>query len=68
MAEWSKALDSKSSIRLAVSWVRIPFPPWLFLEGWPSWSKAHDWKSCISQKGIVGSNPTPSVEGSVQVM
>jgi hypothetical protein len=24
------------------------------------WSKAHAWKVCIPQKGIVGSNPTPS--------
>ena len=33
MAEWSKALDSKSSLRLAVTRVRIPFPPffWAFL-------------------------------------
>ena len=33
MAEWSKALDSKASVRLAVTRVRIPFPPffWAFL-------------------------------------
>ncbi len=24
------------------------------------WSKAHAWKVCILQKGIVGSNPTLS--------
>ncbi len=30
------------------------------LERWPSWSKAHDWKSCIPHKGIEGSNPSLS--------
>ena len=61
MAEWSKALDSKSSIRFTVSRVRIPFPPSLFSGEVAEWSKARDWKSRISQKGIVGSNPTLSV-------
>ena len=27
------------------------------MERWLSWSKAHDWKSCIPYKGIKGSNP-----------
>ena len=27
------------------------------MERWLSWSKAHDWKSCIPLKGIKGSNP-----------
>ena len=26
------------------------------------WSKAHAWKVCIPQKGIVGSNPTLSAK------
>ena len=30
------------------------------LEGCPSWPKEHDWKSCIRQKRIRGSNPRPS--------
>ena len=30
------------------------------MERWPSWSKAHDWKSCIPHKGIEGSNPSLS--------
>lgn len=61
MAEWSKALDSKSSLRFTVTRVRIPFPPSLSYRGVAEWSKAHDWKSCILLKGIVGSNPIPSV-------
>ena len=28
-----------------------------YLERCPSWPKEHDWKSCIPQKGIQGSNP-----------
>ena len=32
------------------------------LERWPSWSKAHDWKSCIPHKGIEGSNPSLSAK------
>ncbi len=31
------------------------------LERWLSWSKAHDWKSCVRVKPTVGSNPTLSV-------
>ncbi len=31
-------------------------------ESWLSWSKAHDWKSCIPYKGIEGSNPSLSAK------
>ena len=34
----------------------------IFKERWPSWSKAHDWKSCIPHKGIEGSNPSLSAK------
>lgn len=27
------------------------------MERWLSWSKAHDWKSCVPLKGTKGSNP-----------
>ena len=27
------------------------------MERWLSWSKAHDWKSCVPLKGTGGSNP-----------
>ena len=37
------------------------------LERWPSWSKAHDWKSCIPHKGIEGSNPSLSAKKTVPV-
>ena len=33
-------------------------------ESWLSWSKAHDWKSCIPYKGIEGSNPSLSARKS----
>ena len=32
------------------------------VERWLSWSKAHDWKSCLPLKGNVGSNPTLSAK------
>ena len=32
------------------------------MERWLSWSKAHDWKSCLPLKGNVGSNPTLSAK------
>ncbi len=35
------------------------------VERWPSWSKAHDWKSCIPQNGIKGSNPFLSAKKAV---
>ena len=31
-----------------------------------SWPSAHDWKSCIPQKGIEGSNPSFSAKGPIQ--
>ena len=32
--------------------------------GWVAeWLKAHAWRACGLQKGLVGSNPTPSVGG-----
>ncbi len=34
------------------------------VERWLSWSKAHDWKSCLPLKGNVGSNPTLSAKKS----
>ena len=30
------------------------------MERWLSWSKAHDWKSCVPYKGTEGSNPSLS--------
>ena len=30
------------------------------VERWLSWSKAHDWKSCVPFKGTEGSNPSLS--------
>ena len=40
----------------------FPFPLSAFLFGWVAeWFKAHAWKACGLQKGLVGSNPTPSV-------
>ena len=30
------------------------------MERWLSWSKAHDWKSCVPHKGTEGSNPSLS--------
>ena len=32
------------------------------MERWLSWSKAHDWKSCVPYKGTEGSNPSLSAE------
>jgi hypothetical protein len=32
------------------------------LERWLSWSKAHDWKSCVPYKGTEGSNPSLSAK------
>ena len=31
-------------------------------ERWLSWSKAHDWKSCVPLKGTGGSNPPLSAK------
>ncbi len=31
-------------------------------ERWLSWSKAHDWKSCVPLKGTEGSNPSLSAK------
>ena len=31
------------------------------------WSKVHDWKSCVPQKGTVGSNPTLSAVSRVMM-
>src|SRR3984957_2943613 len=73
MAEWLKALDSKSSVPARVPGVRIPLSPpsrWFahqriaeaFFQGEVTeWPKVHDWKSCVPPKGTVGSNPTLSV-------
>ena len=34
-----------------------------------SWPSAHDWKSCIPQKGIEGSNPSFSaIKGNLEVV
>ena len=30
------------------------------MERWLSWSKAHDWKSCVGHKPTEGSNPSLS--------
>ena len=32
------------------------------MERWLSWSKAHDWKSCVPYKGTEGSNPSLSAK------
>ena len=37
----------------------------LHLEKSRSWPSAHDWKSCIPQKGIEGSNPSFSANKKV---
>ena len=34
----------------------------LSMERWLSWSKAHDWKSCVPYKGTEGSNPSLSAK------
>ena len=34
------------------------------MERWLSWSKAHDWKSCVPYKGTEGSNPSLSAKKS----
>ncbi len=69
MAEWSKALDSKSSIRLAVSWVRIPFPPCLFWRGGRVVEGAR-LEIVYTPKGYRGfeSHPLRFVKNSSQVM
>ena len=33
-----------------------------------SWPSAHDWKSCIPQKGIEGSNPSFSAKNKTPVI
>ena len=35
------------------------------MEKSPSWSRAHDWKSCRPLKGLEGSNPSFSAKGSL---
>ena len=35
------------------------------MERWLSWSKAHDWKSCVPYKGTEGSNPSLSAKKSL---
>ena len=60
MAEWTKALDSKSSVRESVPWVRIPPFPFVLNSGeMAERLKAHAWKACLA-KTNVGSNPTLS--------
>jgi hypothetical protein len=66
MAEWLKALDSKSSVRVSVPGVRIPVsPPSTQYSGTQvngevtEWTKVHDWKSCVGQL-TEGSNPSLS--------
>ena len=65
MAEWLKALDSKSSVRVSVPGVRIPVSPPHCID-WTAdigevteWTKVHDWKSCVGQL-TEGSNPSLS--------
>jgi hypothetical protein len=66
MAEWSKALDSKSSVPLCGTVGSNPTPSFLetqeLLTGEVAeWSKAHGWNPCVPFCGTVGSNPTLSV-------
>ena len=37
----------------------------LHMERWLSWSKAHDWKSCVGHKPTEGSNPSLSAKKAV---
>ena len=61
MAEWLKAVDSKSTVRVRVPGVRIPLSPLHSHEAHTlgevtEWLKVHDWKSCVGQL-TGGSNP-----------
>ena len=38
------------------------------MERWLSWSKAHDWKSCVPYKGTEGSNPSLSAKKSLHFL
>ena len=60
MAEWLKAVDSKSTVRVRVPGVRIPLSPPLWCAGETGevteWLKVHAWKACVG-KLTGGSNP-----------
>ena len=69
MAEWTKAVDSKSTEGVRPPRVRIPLsPPYprkrdcldkQILGEVTEWPKVHDWKSCV-RKRTEGSNPSLS--------
>jgi hypothetical protein len=63
VAEWSKAVDSKSTVgKLTVGsnpTLSSILLPMCELGEVTEWSKVHDWKSCVAQV-TVGSNPTLS--------
>jgi len=64
MAEWLKAVDSKSTVRESVPRVQIPISPHFFARSISiefrgevtEWLKVHDWNSCVGQL-TGGSNP-----------
>ena len=65
MAEWSKAPDSKSGVRLDCTAGSNPAlsagVPVRTTGEMPEWSKGHAWRACVA-KATVGSNPTLSAE------
>jgi hypothetical protein len=62
MAEWSKAVDSKSTVRFLRTGGSNPSLSAISAGGFlssnkercPSWPKEHDWKSCVCSKGAPG--------------